>query len=69
VYANHVAISLGSHGELETCIELAFRLGFLAANERDALEQRTASVSRLVSGLHRSLEEKIEREATRPSRT
>jgi four helix bundle protein len=24
VYANHVAISLGSHGELETCIELAF---------------------------------------------
>ena len=28
-YANHVNIARGSHGELETCIELAFRLGLL----------------------------------------
>src|SRR5215217_9259480 len=35
VYAYHVASSLGSHGELETCIELAHRLGFLKAQERD----------------------------------
>jgi four helix bundle protein len=26
VYANHVSIALGSHGEIETCIELAHRL-------------------------------------------
>jgi four helix bundle protein len=65
VYANHVAIALGSHGELETCIELAFRLGFLAANERDAIEQKTESVGRLLSGLYRSLEEKIQHESAK----
>jgi four helix bundle protein len=62
VYANHIAISLGSHAELETCLELAFRLGFLPSKERAALEQRVDSVGRLLSGLHRSLEEKIARE-------
>ena len=62
VYAYHVAISLGSHGELETCIERSCRLGFLPANTRDALEQQAGSVGRLLSGLHRSLEEKIQRE-------
>src|SRR5262245_58137642 len=29
-YINHVSIALGSHGELETCIELVSRLGFIA---------------------------------------
>jgi four helix bundle protein len=62
VYAHHTAISLGSHAELETCIELAVRLGFLPAKERAAFEQRLDSVGRLLSGLHRSLEEKIARE-------
>ena len=62
VYAHHVAISLGSHGELETCIELAFRLRFLPASDRGALEQRAESVGKLLSGLHRSLEDKIRQE-------
>jgi four helix bundle protein len=61
-YANHAAIALGSHGELETCIELAHRLGYLKAKDREALEVRTESVGRLLSGLHRALEEKIARE-------
>jgi four helix bundle protein len=61
-YANHVGIALGSHAEVETCVELACRLGFLAERERDALDVRTASVGRLLSGLHRSLEEKLQRE-------
>src|SRR5437588_620934 len=30
VYVNHVSIALGSHAELETCIEIASRLGFIA---------------------------------------
>ena len=66
-YANHVAIALGSHAEVETCIELARRLGFLSVKDRDALEVRTDSVGRLLSGLHRSLEEKAQREETTPS--
>jgi four helix bundle protein len=40
VYANHVAIALGSHGELETYIELASRLGFLTNKERESLAGR-----------------------------
>jgi four helix bundle protein len=61
VYAHHVSIALGSHGELETLIELGFRLDFLPAKDRDLLNERTDSVGRLLSGLHRSLEEKIAR--------
>jgi four helix bundle protein len=70
VYANHVSIALGSHGEIETCIELAFRLGFLAKPEHEALETQIASVGRLLNALHQSLEERIRLdEAARRSRT
>jgi four helix bundle protein len=60
-YAYHVSVALGSHAELETCIELACRLGFLSSEERVAFEASTSSVGRLLSGLHRSLEDKIAR--------
>jgi four helix bundle protein len=58
-YAYHVSIALGSHAELETCLELASRLGFLPADDRARFDERTNSVGRLLSGLHRSLEEKL----------
>jgi four helix bundle protein len=58
-YAYHVSVALGSHAELETCIELACRLGFLPSDERARFEERTSSVGRLLSGLHRSLEAKL----------
>ena len=59
IYAHHVSISLGSHGELETCLELAHRLGFLSATMRDTLEDEIEVIGKLLSGLHRSLEAKI----------
>ena len=31
-YINHVSIALGSHAELETCVEIAFRLSYLSAS-------------------------------------
>ena len=62
VYANHVTIALGSHAEVETCVELAYRLGFLDIALRERLESRTSSVGRLLSGLFRSLEQKIAKE-------
>jgi four helix bundle protein len=62
VYANHVSIALGSHAELETCIELALRLGFLTKTEYAALEGQLASVGRLLNALHQSLEERIRNE-------
>jgi four helix bundle protein len=62
VYVNHVAIALGSHGELETLLELAERLTFLSAGEHSRLEPNLASVGRLLSALHQSLEQKIREE-------
>src|SRR6266545_3389007 len=48
VYLNHVAIVLGSHAELETCLELAARLVFLSAAEHAVLAPNLASVGRLL---------------------
>ena len=50
VYTHHVSIALGSHGELETLIELSSRLGFLGAQDRRGLQERSDSVGRLLSG-------------------
>lgn len=58
-YANHVSIAIGSHGELETCIELGARLGFLSADERARLLVVSDSVGRLLNGLYRALARKI----------
>ena len=57
-YANHVNIARGSHGELETCIELAFRLGFLPPEDRKRLLAASDSVGRLLTGLSRALARK-----------
>jgi four helix bundle protein len=58
-FAHHVSIALGSHGEVETCTELAVRLAFLTEPQFDALESRIAEVGRLLNGLHRSLETQL----------
>ena len=50
-YSNHVSIAIGSHGELETCIELGGRLGFLSPAERDRILAVSHSVGRLLNGL------------------
>jgi four helix bundle protein len=61
-YANHVSIALGSHGEFETCVELARRPGLLKTTEAAQLTEAAGSVGRLLSGLHRSLAIKIRAE-------
>ena len=33
----HVSIALGSHAEVETCVEIAFRLGYVSAEQQAAL--------------------------------
>ncbi len=55
-YVNHVSIALGSHGELETYIEVSSRLGYMPDVEKQRLLERCDSVGRLLNGLHRSLE-------------
>jgi four helix bundle protein len=59
VFLNHVDIALGSHGELETCIEVAARLGFLANPDKARTLQSSDSVGRLLNGLYRSLERRL----------
>ena len=64
VYINHVDIALGSHGELETCVEVATRLGFLSVQEKTKTLETSDSVGRLLNGLYRSLERKLLEETT-----
>jgi four helix bundle protein len=59
-YANHVSIALGSHGELETCIEIGSHLGFLGATDREQLLASTNLVGRLLTGLYRALDRKLQ---------
>jgi four helix bundle protein len=57
-FTNHVSIALGSVGELETCIELSERLGYLKQSDAMKLSASVSSIGRLLSALHRSLEAK-----------
>jgi four helix bundle protein len=57
-----VTIALGSQGELETCIEISHRLGFLPVAERTAWLEECATVGRLLNGLYRALERKLQQQ-------
>jgi four helix bundle protein len=58
-YAHHISIALGSHGELETCIELCTRIGLLTQPDKARLLASSQSVGRLLNGLYRSLEARL----------
>ncbi len=54
-FANHVSIALGSHGELDTCLEIAFRLSYITGRQKADALNIADSVGRILYGLHRSL--------------
>jgi four helix bundle protein len=54
-FMNHVGIARGSLAEVETCIEVARRLGYLPESKAKALDELAGSVGRLLSGLIRAL--------------
>ena len=58
-YAHHVGIAMGSHGEVETCVEIAARLAFLPRPERQRLLAITERVGPILNRLHHSLELKL----------
>lgn len=60
-YINHVSIALGSHAELETCVEIALRLGYLSGSTKDELMNVSDTAGRLLNGLLRSLESRVPR--------
>jgi four helix bundle protein len=65
-FRHHVSIAIGSHGELETYLEIAVRLEYVTEKERAKVQQLSDSVGRLLSGLHRSLKQKLAKRAPRP---
>jgi four helix bundle protein len=55
-YQNHISIALGSHGELETELEVAFRNDFLSRDECRKLTDLCERVGAMLYRLHESLE-------------
>jgi four helix bundle protein len=60
-FINHVSIALGSHAEFDTCVEIAFRLGFLSPDGHSESSEISGTTRRLLNGLIRSLEAKTTR--------
>jgi four helix bundle protein len=58
-YARHLAIANGSLTELETQLEISRRIGYLTA-ESELLMNQAAEVGRMLAGLRRSLQSKIQ---------
>jgi four helix bundle protein len=59
IYANHVNIALGSHGEVETCIEIAWRLRLISSDDKTILCRYSESTGRLLNGLYRAVRSKL----------
>jgi len=54
-YRNHLSNARGSLNELETHCEIACRLTLLSPADRDELLTRSTEISRMITGLKRSL--------------
>jgi four helix bundle protein len=59
-YMRFVSIAMGSLAEVETQIELAARLNYLGIEQRDALFTTTDELGRMLQGLRKSLQGKLD---------
>src|SRR5665213_1793895 len=50
VFANHVSIALGSHAEVETCLEIALRLGYLSVADMKVAAPFLSRAGQLLNG-------------------
>jgi four helix bundle protein len=57
-FVNHVSIALGSHAEVETCVEIALRLGYVSPAEAEDVAPFISRAGQLLNGLLRSLSAK-----------
>jgi four helix bundle protein len=55
-FVNHLIIALGSEAELQTQVELAVRLGFIAGASAQPLLDAASEIGRMLNGLIASLE-------------
>jgi four helix bundle protein len=56
VYLNHLDIALGSQAEVEVQLEIAKRVGFLAAHEYSKVQAIVEEVGRMLNGLITSVQ-------------
>ncbi len=59
-YINHLSIAYGSLMELETQVQIARRLSFIQDDRAAALLKQMDEISRMLTGLRKSLAEKQE---------
>ena len=52
--ANHVGIALGSHAEVETLLEIAFRLGYVTEAQLAPVMEWCIKTGQLLNGLYQS---------------
>ncbi|HYP49880.1 MAG TPA: four helix bundle protein [Pyrinomonadaceae bacterium] len=58
-FRNFLSISIGSLNEINTQVELAFRIGYLDKENYDAVQNLVDECLRTTYGLKRSIEQKI----------
>ena len=58
VYLNHLSVARGSLMEVETYVELVEKVGFVRSSELSLVRGQIDRVSKMLSGLIRSLKEK-----------
>jgi four helix bundle protein len=61
-FLHHLSIAYGSLAELETHVMIAQRLGYVSEEEANTTLVATAVVGRLINGLQKSLQRRIEQE-------
>ena len=57
-FINYLTISLGSLSELDTQIELSFRLNYISPEEFEILLQKTDSCKALIFGLKKAIQKR-----------
>ena len=65
-YLHHVHIALGSLAELETCVVLAERLGYIEPARAASELEQAANLGRMLNALTVALEARIERLSPKP---
>ena len=57
-YLNHFEIALGSQGEVDVQLEIAFRLGYCERAEYERIQARFSRVGRMLNGLIASVRQR-----------
>jgi four helix bundle protein len=55
---NHLEIALGSQGELDVQLEIAFRLGYCELADYQRIQERVSRVGRMLNGLIASVKQR-----------